>query len=74
MAAKNTAADAPDHRPVPAHEGCKSRFVTAADVVLQQFPIGQSHIFAQHRAKVLDDTVHLAGWHVPSIRATVAIY
>ena len=31
--AKYTAAHPPDHRPMPPHKGCKSRLVTAANVV-----------------------------------------
>src|SRR5262245_7893727 len=50
------------------HQDCKSRRVTAADVVLQQLPIGPTGAIAQqHRpAKVLDDPVHLAGRHALS--------
>ena len=77
VVAEDTAAHAPDHRAVPPHQGCKSRLVTAAEVVLQQLPIGQPRPIPQkHRpAKVLDDLAHLAGRHVVSlVRATLALY
>jgi hypothetical protein len=66
LVAQNTAADAPHHRSMSAHQGCNSGFVTAAEVVLQQLPIGQpSPITHKHGpAKVLDDLAHLAGRHL----------
>src|SRR5207244_2727538 len=62
---------------MPPHKGCKSRLVPAADVVLQQLPIGQTRTIPQKRrpAKVLDDPVHLAGRHSLSfVGATVALH
>jgi hypothetical protein len=45
---------------MPPHKGCKSRLVMAADVVLQQLPVGQTRPVLQkhHPAKVLDDLDH----------------
>jgi len=53
---------------MPLNEGRKSRLVPAADVVLQQLPIGQPSPIAQQSrpAKVLYGPAHLAGRHVPS--------
>ena len=72
---EDTAAHTPHHRPMPPHKGCKSRLVTAADVVLQKLLIGQPRTIPQNPAKVLDDPVYLAGCHVPSFAgAMVALY
>jgi hypothetical protein len=51
---------------MPMHKGCKSHLIMAADVVLQQLPIGQPRPISQkhHPAKVLDDFARLAGRHV----------
>jgi hypothetical protein len=37
--AQDTAAHTPDHRAMPTHQGCQSRLVTTAEVVLQQLPV-----------------------------------
>src|SRR5439155_167879 len=75
VVAKNTAAHAPHHLSMPMHKGCKSRLVTAAHVVLQQLPIGQSRTIAQNPAKMLDDPVQFSGRHVLSfVGATTALY
>jgi hypothetical protein len=67
VVAEDPAANAPNHRPMPSHEGCKSRLVTAADVVIQQLPIGLSGAIAQNPAKVMDDSAQLSGHHVPPV-------
>jgi hypothetical protein len=75
--AEDTAAHAPDHRTMPKHECCKSPFITMAEVVLEQFAIGQLRLVAQkHRpAKMPDDLAQLAVRDVVShVRATLAFY
>ena len=60
-----------------AHQGGKSRVVTAADVCLQQLAVGQPRRFVQKRqpAKVAEDFTHLAGRHGVSFRKrTVVLY
>ena len=54
--AQNTAADAPDHSGMPAHEHFESRCVLPAEEALQQLPIGQFCRSLQKpgSAKVLD--------------------
>ena len=42
VAVEDPAADAPDHRAVPLHQGGERRFLAAAEVALQQLPIGQA--------------------------------
>jgi hypothetical protein len=60
---------------MPMHKGCKSRPITAADVVLQQLPIGQSRTIPQNPAKMLDDPAQLSGRHVLSfVGATAALH
>jgi hypothetical protein len=62
---------------MPPHKGCKSRLVTAANIILQELPIGQPRTVTQkHRpAKVLDDLTHLARRHVVFlVGAKVALY
>src|SRR5262249_45751598 len=68
VVAEDTAAHAPHHRSMPMHQGCKSRLVTAADVVRQQFLIGQPPTVSQKHppSKVLEYPPHLAGRHVLS--------
>jgi hypothetical protein len=68
VVAEDTATDAPHRRSMPPHKGRKSRFVTTADVVLQQLPIGRPCSIPQkHRpAKVLDNPAQFCGRHVPS--------
>src|SRR5207245_2118492 len=50
MITEDTTADAPDHRPMPPHQGCKSRFLTAVEVVLQQLPIGPLRPISQQHS------------------------
>ena len=59
VVAEDAAADAPDHRAVPPHQGFQGRWLSAADEALQQLPIGQVRPFRQQgAAKVLDDLAH----------------
>jgi hypothetical protein len=66
-----------NHRPIPSHQDCQSRLVTAAAEFLQQLPIGQPSTLAQKRrsAKVVDDFAQLASRHIVSlVRAKLALY
>src|SRR5439155_16512512 len=77
VVAEGPAADAPDHRAMPTHQGCQSRPFTTAEVVLQQLPIGLLRPVAQkHRpAQVFEDPACLAVRHVVSlVGATFALY
>jgi hypothetical protein len=59
------------------HKGHKSRFVTTADVVLQQLPVGSSCSIPQkpRPAKVLDNPAPLSGRHIASlVPAKLALY
>jgi len=63
VAGEYAAADPPDHRGVPSHEGFQSRPVPAADEALQQFPILQPGfvIPEQDLTKLWDQVVQGAG-------------
>ena len=77
VVAEDTAAHAPHHRTMPLHEGRKTRLVPAADVLLQQLPIGHLRPIPQKHlpANVLDDLADRAGRHVFSfVGATIALY
>jgi hypothetical protein len=59
------------------HKGRKSCFVTTAEVVLQQLPIGPSCSIPQkpRPAKVLDNPAPLSGRHIASlVAAKLALY
>src|SRR5262249_55080586 len=66
VAVEDTAADTPNHRAMPPHQGYKRPFVTAADVVLEQLPIVQPRrIPPKHSpANMLDDLARLASRHL----------
>jgi hypothetical protein len=65
---EDATAHAPDHRAVPPHQGRKRGLLSAAEVGLQQLPVGQSGpIPPQHGpAKILQGLAHPAGLHVSS--------
>src|SRR5262249_5840754 len=68
VTAENPAADAPDHRAVPADQGRQRCLVPAAEKSLQQLPVGPVRPVAQEYrpAQVLKDFAHRAGRHVDS--------
>src|SRR5262249_42342100 len=75
--AEDPAAHGPDHRAMPAHQGGQRRLVPAAEVVLQQLPIGQARPTPQKHgpAQVLEDLARLACRHVVSLgEAKLAFY
>jgi hypothetical protein len=62
---------------MPAHQGCQSRLFAAAEVVLQQLPIGQTRSVPQKRrlAQVLEDLAHRVVRHAVSlVGATLTLY
>jgi hypothetical protein len=60
---------------MPLHEGSTRRFITAAEVVLQQLPIGQpcGLLPKNGAAKVLDDPADLAHHYLTS-RAAAGVH
>ena len=69
--AKDTAADAQDHRTMPLHQRFRGRLIVLFDEERQELPIRQaSPVADKHRfAKLLDDGLQAAGPHFPSSRA-----
>jgi hypothetical protein len=69
--AKDTAANAPDQRAMPAHQSCQRSFIALIDEAPQELPIGQAcPIVEEHGpAQVLDDVVNASGRHRISFRA-----
>jgi hypothetical protein len=62
---------------MPMHEGRKGRLVTAAEVVLQQLPVGQPRTVPQQQrpAEVQHDLARLAARHALSFTvAPIALY
>jgi hypothetical protein len=77
VVAEGTAADAPDQRAVPAHEGREGGFIAVSHETLQQVFIGHASPVPQQRgcAQVLDDPAHPAGRHAhPPGSGPVVLY
>src|SRR5262249_41229952 len=70
MASQDAAADAPDHRSVPAHQRGEGGFLAALDVALQELAVGQAGAVVRERgpAEVLDDMPELVGRHRLGLR------
>jgi hypothetical protein len=65
VVAENPAADAPNHRGMPANKSRKSFFVTAVDKVFQQLPVSQTRSLKKDNfSKVLDDPTYSTGRHL----------
>jgi hypothetical protein len=66
LVGESPAADAPDHRRMPPHEGLERRAIPAADEALQQLAVGPFLSFPQQlgSAHLLQELDYGVGWHV----------
>src|SRR4051794_38051936 len=62
---EQSAADAPDHRPMPLDESNEGSFISMLDEATKELPIGQScSILQSSPAKVLDELAYLGSRHL----------
>ena len=74
VAADDTPANAPDHRPMAAHQSSKCRLLALLEVALQQLPIAESPAVSQQgpAAEVLHDLAQLTARHVDASQDALA--